>query len=121
MAWHNELGHHGENVAASYLEGLGYHILERNWHAPHTRNEVDIIAYGEDHVVFVEVKTRRDDHFGLPHEAVNRRKQSAIMNAANAYVIAKEIDYPLRFDIISVIGETVDHIKGAFLPRARYY
>ena len=35
MALHDELGKWGEDLAASYLERLGYTILERDWKSGH--------------------------------------------------------------------------------------
>ena len=46
----------GENIAAEYLKGLGYEIMERNYRTE--LGEIDIIAAGEGYLIFVEVKTR---------------------------------------------------------------
>jgi putative endonuclease len=121
MAEHNELGKQGEEIATTYLLKQGYKILETNWRAG--RNEIDIIARDKDFLVIVEVKSRSNDTFTEPEEAVTRDKQQALIRAANAYIFRKNINYEARFDIISIIhnkNETrVNHLKDAFYPRLR--
>ena len=83
--------------------------------------EIDIIAKQRDFLVFVEVKTRRNDVYLQPEEAVNTTKMRNIAIAANAYVKQNMIDCEIRFDIISVIGmrphvESIDWIEDAFNP-----
>ena len=62
MAAHNELGRWGEQIAAEYLQKKGYWIMFRDWKVGH--RDLDIIAKQNDVVVIVEVKTRRNNHFG---------------------------------------------------------
>lgn len=120
MAQHNEFGQAGEQLAANYLEQRGYHILDRNWKAPRSRHELDIVAEHDGWLVVVEVKSRRSRDFGQPMEAVDWRKERSIANATNSYVQLKKIDLPIRFDIIEVVGQGSDleiqHIERAFLP-----
>ena len=64
MAAHNELGKWGEDLATAYLEQKGYTIVERDWKSG--RRDIDIIAIDGNTVVFVEVKTRKNNVFGEP-------------------------------------------------------
>lgn len=118
MAHHTDLGKKGENIAAGHLKGKGYKILERNWR--YGKDEIDIIAETEMFIVFVEVKTRSTNYFGEPEESVTDKKQQFIIRAADEYVIQKEIDKEVRFDIVSIIIEsnkqTIRHIEDAFYP-----
>jgi putative endonuclease len=70
-------------------------------------------------LVFVEVKTRSNAQMQYPEEAVNRKKQQHLRQAAAAF----SQQYPqyrhIRFDIISVLlaGEMVKevvHFEEAF-------
>ena len=70
MAEHNDLGKEGEDEAVRYLTEKGYCILHRNWRRG--RNELDIIATKDGQLVFVEVKTRRNETYGL-HQEVRTR------------------------------------------------
>ena len=53
-----ELGALGERLAAKYLEGKGYRILERNFRC--RMGEIDLIALRGNDLVFTEVKLRKD-------------------------------------------------------------
>ena len=118
MAEHNDFGKLGEEIAANYLEGKGYEIVERNWR--NTHKEIDIIAKDGETLVMVEVKTRQTDEYGNPDIAVTKKKQRLLIAAANAYLFKNQLDVETRFDIISIIfkdGEPViEHIEDAFLP-----
>jgi len=121
MAEHNELGKWGEDEAASYLEDEGYTIVDRNWKIG--RRDLDILALSPDGsaLVVVEVKTRADEDYQQPEEAVNRGKMRNLAIAANAYVKECHIDKELRFDIIAIVGKghqvkSIEHLKDAFNP-----
>ncbi|MBP5514992.1 MAG: YraN family protein [Bacteroidaceae bacterium] len=107
MARHNEVGRRGEDLAAEYLETKGYSILDRNWKSGH--KDIDIIARTAQEVVFVEVKTRSSVDFGDPWEAVNHGKLRHLKSAINHYLHYRDIDLPVRFDIISVVGADSSH------------
>lgn len=118
MADHNELGKTGEELALKHLRGLGYNILELNWHFG--REEVDIIARDKDTLVIIEVKTRASNWFGEPEFAVTKSKQRTLIRAADAYINKHDLNLDCRFDIISVIitpqEKKVHHIEDAFYP-----
>lgn len=120
MANHNELGKRGEQLAVAFLLKLGYEIMKTNWQE--MKFEIDVIAKEKDEVVFVEVKTRSTDVFGVPEEAVTLKKQKHLIEGADFYIQEKEIDLECRFDVISIIlnsnQEEVKHIKNAFYPEA---
>lgn len=75
----------------------------------------------KDHtLIVIEVKTRRNDKYGQPQEAVTDRKIRHIVSSTDSYLNRFEIDLPVRFDIITLIGErppfNIEHIENAFLP-----
>lgn len=121
MAEHNELGKWGEDEAASFLERKGYVVLERDWKMG--KRDLDIVALSEDRctLVIVEVKTRQNDDFQEPEEAVDVAKMRNLAIATNQYVKLNKVQQAIRFDIISVLGskqclERLVHIKDAFNP-----
>lgn len=123
MAAHNELGKWGEELVARWLSERGYRIVERDWHSGH--RDIDIIAIDKDTLVFVEVKTRRNDIFVDAAMAVNYKKMQNLTIAANHYIKSHYINLPMRFDVITVVGtdETsckIEQIEDAFLPRPVY-
>ena len=119
------LGNLGEDLACDFLIKKGYKILERNfvWR----KNEIDIIAEDEKEkqIVFIEVKTRNTDYFIQPFEAVDFKKQKAIIKVANAYIRIRNIDLEARFDVISIIQtehgiQSIEHISSAFEPYSAF-
>lgn len=116
MAYHNELGKIGEQLAADYLHRHGYSILERNF--IYDKAEIDIIARKEDLIIVVEVKTRNSDFFGDPQDFVTKGKIKLLVKAANEYLLSNELDMEVRFDVIAVLKnkhiEQLEHFENAF-------
>jgi putative endonuclease len=118
MAAHNELGKWGEDLAADYLERKGYTIIERDWKSG--RRDLDIVAQDGNVIVFVEVKTRRNNLYGEPEESVDYHKLQNLQQAINHYLKFKHICQEVRFDIISVVGTIgtepdIQHIQDVSL------
>jgi putative endonuclease len=117
MATHNELGTKGEEIALDFLQKNNYKILEKNWRFK--KAEVDIIALKKGILAVVEVKTRSSDYFGNPQDFVNQKKIKLLVEAINEYVISKNLDVEVRFDIIAILKNKdkfdIQHLKDAFL------
>ena len=82
-----EKGMQGEEIVQNYLIEGGYRILERNFRFHH--REVDIIAAKDDILVFVEVKSRKDEDFGRGFEAISDMKKRNIISVARYYIQKK--------------------------------
>ena len=110
------IGSKGEDLAAEFLRKKGYKIISRNYKTP--IGEVDIIAEDKGTIVFVEVKTRSNNSFGYPFEAVGSRKQHKLKNLALFYMKQRKKDLAVRFDVLSIhISEDkkeIEHIMDAF-------
>jgi putative endonuclease len=117
MAFHNDLGKKGEELAVSYLQQKGYKILATNWR--YLKAEIDIIAQNENTVAIVEVKTRSSDVVAAPEDAVNQKKIKLLVSAANEYVIQNDLDVEVRFDIVAILKKentySIVHTEEAFL------
>lgn len=110
-------GKEGEAAAARYLEKRGYKIVKQNYRTCGV--EIDLVARKGDTLCFVEVKTRKTDHFGMPEEFVDQRKRRKIIRGARVFSAGKKYaDMWIRFDILSVSYEngrfSVRHIEDAF-------
>jgi len=116
MAGHNDLGKLGEELAADYLQKHGYRILQTNY--VFQKAEIDIIACKDNVLAIVEVKTRSTTDFGLPQEFVKQSKVQLLVKAVNEYVNQNDLDYEIRFDIISIskAGKSfeIEHLEDAF-------
>jgi putative endonuclease len=101
MLTRSALGIRGEELVARYLSARGYAIRDRNWRT--SGGEIDLVAEFRGEIVFVEVKTRRGREYGLPEEAVTRRKRDHLRAVAYAYMSAHRLDQkPFRIDIVAV-------------------
>lgn len=113
----NPLGERGENVAARYLQRLGYKIITRNFRTP--GGEIDIIAREGKTLIFCEVKTRVEEE-PRPEDQVDHLKQHQITKAAKFYLSRFGGPQPAaRFDVIAIIWPPrcepiVRHTKSAF-------
>jgi putative endonuclease len=95
------LGARGEAIAVRHLEGKGYQIRDRNWHA--ASGELDLVAQDGDTVVVVEVKTRSGRAYGLPEEAVTQGKRRRLLRTAWAYMEQKGLlESDWRIDVIAI-------------------
>ncbi|MCL6621726.1 MAG: YraN family protein [Syntrophobacterales bacterium] len=111
------MGGRGEELAAEFLRRRGYHLLARNYRTPW--GEVDLIARHRGWLVFIEVKARRSDRFGLPQEAVHPAKQEKLRAAAEHYLQAQGLtETPVRFDVVAIrltaTGPLIELIEDAF-------
>lgn len=107
------LGRQGEVKACEYLEKQGYKILEKNYKT-HV-GEADIIAKDKDCTVFIEVKTRSNENFGRPCEAVTKEKQQKYLLIAKEYALKHNIfENEMRFDVIEIENGEINHILNAF-------
>ena len=107
-----EKGRIGEKKAKNYLKRKWYKILETNY-AKKT-GEIDIIAKKGKCIVFVEVKYRENTDMGLPREAVTPFKQRQIKRTAQMYILENNIKSDVRFDVVEILGDKVEHIENAF-------
>ena len=95
------IGRWGEDLAAGYLQQHGYTILERNARTPY--GEIDLVTRQGEILIFLEVKTRTNRSFGMPEDAVNPRKQSHMLAAAEHYAGLKGAEN-WQVDVISIEG-----------------
>lgn len=110
------IGDEGENIALNHLLKNGYTLLERNWRC--RKAEIDLIFKDEDVLVFVEVKTRKNNIYGEPEYFVGERQKSLYRDAASQYMEDISHLWEIRFDIVSVIKNDeevgITHFKDAF-------
>jgi putative endonuclease len=112
------LGAFGEQSAARFLRQHDYEIFSSNFLI--SSGEIDIVAFKDNILCFVEVKTRGEGGMFSPAEAVDFRKQENLRSAAAAYINKYKINFDYRFDIVEVIVNneqkvtSINHIENAF-------
>jgi putative endonuclease len=121
-----DLGKQGERLAALFLRKSGYKILFRNFRSKRG-GEIDLVCRDirENTLVFVEVKTRKTDAFGRPHDAVTHAQRERIIRGAKEWL--RMLDDPrvsYRFDIVEVVMDVPPQItllRNAFEMRDDIY
>lgn len=109
-----KLGGSYEQIAAEYLEGLGYCILARNYRCK--SGEIDIIAKDGEAVCFIEVKYRKTVNYGYPGEAISDYKKFTIWKTAKYYLHTNGYgeETTARFDAVLILNSEIIHLKNAF-------
>lgn len=108
----------GEELATQYLRKRGYAILARNFRI--RQGELDIVASKGRYLIFVEVKTRKNDHFGAAREFITPAKQRRLIAAAECWCLRHPTGLQPRFDAIEVYGEEgcahprINHLENIF-------
>ena len=102
MKEHNlNIGRLGENIAKEYLEKKGYSVIDQNYKNKYA--EIDLIAKYKNSLVFVEVKTRIGEQFGIPEDAINRKKLRRLIRNAQVYMMKKNYDLDFRIDALCIV------------------
>ena len=106
------IGNQAESAAAEQLERAGLVILTRNYRVK--SGEIDIVARDGDTLVFIEVRKRRNDHYGGAGASIDWRKRERLVRAAQHYLLHLHPTPPCRFDAILVTGTNSEWIRDAF-------
>lgn len=115
---HLQIGQDAESLACQALEKAGLALKEKNFQAK--PGEIDLIMQDEPHLVFVEVRYRKNDSHGDGAATVSRNKQLKIIKTATIYLLEHQLydKIPCRFDVVSISqnadGFQLDWIKDAF-------
>lgn len=109
-------GKEAEDMAARFLESMGYEIVERNYR--YKRSEIDLIVKRDKWLVFVEVKMRSSDAFGYPEEFVDYQKRKNVVFGAEQYTFVNNYNGNVRYDVIAISMKhgkpDIRHFEDAF-------
>ncbi|RMA79919.1 YraN family protein [Umboniibacter marinipuniceus] len=107
------LGAAYEALVVRYLIANGLAIIATNYRCRF--GEIDIIASSPDSLIFIEVKYRTANTFGLPEDYLTAAKQRKLIKAAHHF-LCENREYqnqPLRFDVIANKNSEIIWIKNA--------
>ena len=118
---HLRVGSWGERVAVRFLKKQGYKLLQKNVRVGRN-GELDAVMKHDETLIFVEVKTRKNEDFGTPFSAINHAKRKKVNEAALGYIKKNHIKPTyIRFDVVEVIGNPtlrtkpiIRHIQNAW-------
>ncbi|NLY12870.1 MAG: YraN family protein [Gammaproteobacteria bacterium] len=96
-----KIGKSVELYALNYLQEAGLSCIEQNWSCRF--GEIDLIMLERDTVVFVEVRYRKNIHFGGALDSIDQYKRDKLIKTAE-YFFNKHpqwLEHPCRFDVIT--------------------
>lgn len=99
-------GRLAEELAIDALSKKGLQILESNY--ANRFGEIDIICKDGDILVFVEVKAKKGEQFGLPEEMINPHKLQRVKNMALIYMKGQNL--PCRIDVVAILLSEQDDL-----------
>ena len=110
------IGKSKEKLACQYLEEKGFQLIEKNYYC--RRGEIDLIMRDHDFLVFIEVRYRKNDHFGSALESINYHKQKRLIFTAKHYLQQTRTPLASRFDVVAISGNndnlSINWIENAF-------
>ncbi len=98
-------GRRGEEEAYFHLRQLGYVMVARNYRSARSRSELDLVAWDDATLCFIEVKTRTTRAIQPAEAAVGPDKQKDLAGIASEFLRKVKGSPPYRFDIVSVYLE----------------
>jgi putative endonuclease len=121
-ASHLKTGERGEDAAFFFLRQKGFTVVAQRWNDGPLPGDVDLIAWEEDVLCFIEVKTRSSMEIATASSAVDRDKRRILRRLARQYLrqLPEDASRPdTRFDIVTVYElpgqpREIQLISGAF-------
>jgi putative endonuclease len=103
---HLATGRRGERAALFHLRRLGFVVTAQGWRTPKAHGDLDLVAWDNDVLCFVEVKTRTTRAVAPAEAAVDTDKKRMLRKMAHHYLRQlPDRDVPVRFDILSIYFE----------------
>jgi putative endonuclease len=100
---HLELGRRGEEAAYFYLRRRGYIVVARGWRSAKVPGDLDLVAWENDTLCFIEVKTRTSRVVATAESAVDDDKIRVLRRMARQYLQALPVaPEQVRFDVLSI-------------------
>lgn len=108
-----------EKEAERFLTKQGYKLRNRNYY---TRcGEVDLIMTKNSSLIFIEVRFRKNNHYGSAEESITISKQRKIISSAKEYINRYKLwDMQIQFDVVTLTLDKEDQsiqlnwLKNAF-------
>jgi putative endonuclease len=118
-AAHLVTGERGERAAFFWLRRHGYTVVARRWRSSRARGDLDLIAWQDDTLCFIEVKTRTTRAVAPAYMAVDQEKRRILRRLARHYMRQlPDRDVAARFDVLSIYFEAGKPPDYELLPGA---
>lgn len=98
-------GAYAEKLACEFLQKAGLQLIDKNFRVK--CGEIDLIMRNKSHLIFVEVRYRKNDFFGSALESITWHKQQRVIRAATLYSFNSHFAKTLlsRFDVVTLTGD----------------
>ena len=104
-------GNWGENIACQWLVEQGLTLKQKNFYTKY--GEIDLIMSDSSQLIFLEVKYRKNNHFGSAEASITAQKCRRLTAAVATYLLINNYgnNQPLRFDAITVVPAQDQHLN----------
>ena len=113
---HLTKGQQAEQLACEYLQQQGLTLVDRNYYC--RLGEIDLIMLHKKHLVFIEVRYRKNNLFGGAAESITTKKQDKLQKTALHYILQHKPRQNMRFDVVAITGQgpeqTLEWIQNVF-------
>ena len=111
------LGNKAESIACELLKKKGLRVIERNFRC--RAGEIDIIAKDDSYIVIIEVRSTANYSFHDPLDSFTRSKIKRLKNLALIWLNYRDKQGAfIRFDIVTVVFNTMNNIKIKYIKDA---
>lgn len=107
-----KIGKEAEEKARLFLEQKGYVCIAQNYRFG--KGEIDLIMQKHHYLVFVEVRSLQSAAFGFPEQTISEKKKLLLQKTAENFIFEKNWQNNIRFDVIAILGEQIEHFEDAF-------
>jgi len=107
-------GAQAERLAAQHLQRHGLTLVQANYRCRF--GEIDLVAQDGKTLVFVEVRSRRNEDFGGAAASITKNKRDKLLRTARHFLAHSRSTAPCRFDAMLIRGEPpqIEWIRNAF-------
>jgi putative endonuclease len=116
-------GYSGEIIALNYLLKHGFSLIEKNY--TKKGGEIDLIMKDNEYLVFVEVKSLRNNSSYILYESITKRKKKNLRKIINVWLATNNLQNSIwRADLLIIQTKfnqnlhKIEHIK--FLDLSTY-
>ncbi len=104
------LGRDAEARALAFLQQQGLTLIEKNFRC--RAGEIDLIMHDAQTLVFIEVRSRKNQHFGGAAASVGPVKQQRLWRSASLYLLKYPKPPACRFDLVAIEGNDLRWMKN---------
>jgi len=114
--WIKDRGRWGEYLIRRVYHRRGYHCLAKNWR--HGSGEIDLIMGSPEHVVFIEVKTRKSKAGLRVGDTLGIDQENRLLELARVYLKTwpqANVPWTFRLAVVRYRGRRIIRIEEATL------